>query len=149
MQRATTVAIILGLTFILAMTPTSALDRHGDRSLQVFHKSFALRDGDVDAVTLSQDVREFGSAAFGGHSSLSNEETQLNEFLATVSYQITTERWKSITVDVWVGGEGAPAGYYFRYKSVDANGKPLAGEAFIATDHAFVRANLEKYRDIL
>lgn len=139
---------VLLTTTAAAMVPSRVFS--GQTSLNVFHQSVrldrnALRSGEI----LTRRVKSFGYLVFNGRVSRTSDDTRLNQFLATVKNQAIHENWRSLVIDIWVGGKDSPAGYFFRYEGIDSHGVPVQGGAFITTDTAFVKTHLNEYRDSL
>jgi len=141
------IGVLLGMA-IAAILPSRVFSGQiADGDLRVFYDSVRLgQDALTSGEILSRRVKSFAYSAFNGHVSSASDETQLDQFLATVRGQAIHEHWTSLVVDVWVGGKSSPAGYFFRYEGTDSRGAPVHGGAFITTDRAFVKANLDEHR---
>lgn len=110
------------------------------RGVHFFHESFQITAKDESSATLiSSDIESLGSKSFGDRLSASNDDSALHQFVSTVSAQGKSEKWTSLVVDAWVAGKTTPVGYFIRYSATDALGKPVRGEAMIATDTAAVK----------
>jgi hypothetical protein len=121
-----TLVLFLGGTFQSSAGPSL----HG---LRVAHHTFNLTDTDV-AETIEQGIASLDKNTFADRLSSDDDRTGLNEFVATLALEAQSEKWHSLTVDVWVGGKDAPAGYYVRYSAVDVHGTSIDGAGAIATD---------------
>ena len=114
--------------------------------LRVIHQSLRLTKSDLTSQrAISQNVMSLASDGFRDGSIISGETTPLDQFIRTVSEQAVRENWKSLHVDVWIGGKVSPIGYYFRYEALDSTGSSIRGEAFLAASADLARAYLDAY----
>ncbi len=140
---------LLATVMMLTTSPGNASDlRQSDHGVRLFHQVFQLSQGDARIESVERDLRSLDQTAFGGRTSARADETDLGEFLQTLASDASAQNWESLKLDVWVGGEASPAGYFFRYEGRDADGKAVSGEAFITTDRTVVKADVVDHNDL-
>ncbi len=129
-------AALAGMTGLLV--PTPALSRDGARPEgRVFHRTIGLTHSDLrDPDGIGAAVGEFAASVYGLGAVPPSPDIPLSQFAGTVGEQARRENWASLVLDVWVGGEGSPAGYYVRYQGHAADGDVVRGESFLALPDA-------------
>lgn len=126
-------AAIGGLTG--ALVPAMALSRDGlGPKVRVFHQTIGLTQNDLrDPDAVGAAVRQFSGSVYGLSTSHTSLRIPLSQFTSTVGGQAQRENWVSLVLEVWVGGDGSPAGYYVRYQGRSAAGDPVRGESFLTS----------------
>lgn len=125
-------AALIGLSG--ALVPAMGLSREGaDRDVRIFHWTIGFTESDLhDPDAISAAVSQVAGSVFGGAAHTS-PRIPLSQFTGTVAGQAQREAWVSLVLDVWIGGDGPPAGYYFRYQGRNAAGELARGESFLTS----------------
>ena len=130
--RILTLAVVGGLAG--ALVPTMALSGDGvDRGVRIFHRTVGLTQTDLhdqDAVGAALD--QFAASVYGPGGLRASPRIPVSQFAGSVGTQARREAWTSLVLDVWMGGEKSPAGYYIRYRGRTASGSLVSGESFLA-----------------
>ena len=138
MRTLITLALCLVLFFGVSQPQAHSHD-FTTNGLRVFHQSLSP-DDDQAQQDLSAALKTVDVKYFQGHVPKDTDSTALDEFVATLASQAKSERWRSLAVDIWVGGKVAPVGYLIRYDAVDVRGHAVQGGALIAVDKNAVRS---------
>jgi hypothetical protein len=129
--------VLLGVIGGLAGTllPAMALSRDGaDSDVRVFHRTIALTQDDLrDPDAVGAAVKQFASSVFGGSDTHASAGIPLSQFSGAMGAQALREKWVSLVLEVWMGGNASPAGYYFRFQGRNAGGDPVQGESFLTS----------------
>jgi hypothetical protein len=135
---------LLGLIGAMSLpNQVSSGERLGGE-LKIFHMNLGLTQTDLAAQqAIGKRVRSFAASAFQTTPTPSKEYTPVDQFILTVSEQAVRENWKSLSVDVWVGGKTSPIGYYFRYEALDSTGSRVDGGAFLAASADLAKVYLD------
>lgn len=134
------ILVVFALTLSLFLCGAYATFAHPwTHGLRIAHQSFSLTDVDVQG-TVSREIDSLDESAFAGRLAADDDRTALNEFTSTIAQQARAEKWQSFVIEVWVGGQSAPAGYYVRYSATEPSGMPVEGGGLIATDRSTTKA---------
>lgn len=125
-------AAVCGLAGTLL--PTAALSGDGaDRGVQIFHRTVGLTQTDLqDQDAVGAAIDQFAGSIYGP-GVRAGSRIPLSQFAGSVGAQARRETWVSLVLDVWMGGQGSPAGYYVRYRGRTASGGLVSGESFLAS----------------
>ena len=127
-----------------SLMPGMAFSPDGpDRDVRVFHRTIGLTQNDLrDPDSVGAAVRQFAGSLYGLGAASSSPSIPLSQFTGTVGEQARRGKWMSLVLDVWVGGDRSPAGYYFRYQGRSAVGDQVRGEAFLTSPDGPAKARL-------
>lgn len=134
------------LSFINAISlPNQVYSGEGlDGALRIFHRNLLLTRTDLATQqAIGKNVRSFAGSVFRIASIPSEGYAPVDQFILTISEQAVQENWKSLSIDVWVGGKKSPVGYYFRYEALDSTGSRVPGGAFLAADADLAKMYLD------
>jgi len=126
-------AVIGGLAGALA--PAMALSRDGaDSDVRVFHRTIGLTQNDLrDPDAVGAAVKQFAGSVFGVNDAHTSAGIPLSQFSGAMGAQAQQEKWVSLVLEVWIGGNASPAGYYVRYQGRSAAGDLVEGESFLTS----------------
>lgn len=126
-------AVIGGLAGTLV--PATALSRDGaDSGVRVFHQTIGLTQNDLrDPDAVGAAVKQFAGSVFGSGITRTSSDIPLSQFSGAMGAQAQRENWVSLVLEVWMGGDAAPAGYYVRYQGRSAAGDLVQGESFLTS----------------
>ena len=126
-------AVIGGLAGTLV--PAMALSRDGaDPDVRVFHRTIGLTQNDLrDPDAVGAAVKEFAGFVFGASGAHASTGIPLSQFSGMMGAQAQRENWVSLVLEVWMGGDVSPAGYYVRYQGRSAAGDLVQGESFLTS----------------
>jgi hypothetical protein len=126
-------AALLGLSG--SLVPAMSFSHDGaDRDGRVFHRTIGFTQNDLrDPDAIGAAVNQFAGSVFGWTAARASPRIPLSQFTGTVATQAQRETWVSLVLDVWMGGDGSPAGYYFRYLGRTAAGELARGESFLTS----------------
>lgn len=129
-----------------SLVPGMAFSRDSaDRDVRVFHRTIGLTQNDLrDPDSVGAAVRQFAGSVYGLGAAPSSPSIPLSQFTGTVGEQARWENWVSLVLDVWVGGDGSPVGYYFRYEGRSAAGDLVRGESFLTSPGGAAKARLTR-----
>lgn len=128
-----TIAALSGLA--AALVPTTALSGDGaDREVRIFHETVGLTQIDLrDPDAVGAAINQFTGSMYGPRGQHGSSRIPLAQFTGSVGAQARRETWVFLVLDVWMGGDGSPAGYYVRYRGRTASGGLVDGESFLAS----------------
>lgn len=126
-------AVLIGLSG--SLVPAMAISRDSaDQDMRIFHRTIGLTQNDLrDPDAVGAAVSQFAESVFGRSTAQASPRVPLSQFTGTVAGQAQREMWASLVLDVWMGGGGSPAGYYFRYQGRNAAGELVRGESFLTS----------------
>ncbi len=127
-----------------SLMPGVASSRDGaHRDVRVVHRTIGLSQNDLrDPDSVGAAVRQFAGSVYDLGAAPSSPSIPLSEFTGTMGQQARREKWVSLVLDVWVGGDGTPVGYYFRYEGRSAAGDLVRGESFLTSPDGPAKALL-------
>jgi len=137
-------SLLLGLVGAISLPNQASSSQGLGGDLKIFHMNLGLTQPDLTAQqAIENGVKSFAASSFLTIPTSSEERTPVDQFILTVSDQAVRENWKSLSVDVWVGGKTSPLGYYFRYEALDLNGSHIHGGAFLAASADLAKMYME------
>jgi len=143
MRGSILIGVILSLVAAMFISKQVFSAMESGHELKVIHKTIHLTHNDLTrGVVLDHQVKSLAASQFHISSAAIDNELVVRQFIATVSQQAIHEGWNSLLIDVWVGGETSPAGYFFRYKATDSTGSKIQGGAFVVTDLPLINSHL-------
>lgn len=137
-------SLLLGLVGAIGLPNQASSSQGLGGDLKIFHMNLGLTQTDLTAQqAIENRVKSFAAASFLTTPTSSEKHTPVDLFILTVSDQAVRENWKSLNVDVWVGGKTSPIGYYFRYEALDSADSHIHGGAFLAASADLAKVYLD------
>jgi hypothetical protein len=142
-------AALGGLT--AALLPTMALSEDGaNREVRIFHQTVGLTQTDLrDPDAVGAAINQFADSVYGPRDVHAASPIPLAQFTGSVGAQARRETWASLVLDVWMGGDGSPAGYYVRYRGRTASGGLVDGESFLASPDTPEKLRLARHSGLV